>query len=382
MIATARGCIYDTKFAIISGRFNNSAFSSSSGPIVWNGIPPTDLYYSNQWQVLEEDVEDPTPGVEQAAIQYVWGQAYVDEMVLRDRRSGNNPGTNYGTSTSGLDERLYVAQDADWNTTGLITMSGTMPEGFADAPYGNNLLTTTGTTDIYNWVYFHQGGRLDTTSGLYLFRHRDYAPGSWGNNPYVMGRWMEEDPAGYVEGLNLYQAVSDSPVEKIDPSGTDSGGEVLPVSTIVYPIGPPFPVYNPHLPRWWNDPWAPNPYNPNDVQYWNNCYNYACDRPFRPRFWQPGAFHDDFPWDDPTTCAGLRFRVKQDGAKDPDCRGNCPMGYHKIRLWADPGKDFHFYRQDPNGTWSNKPGHTPAAPIQDPSLYHNYQPCGDLCVQN
>jgi RHS repeat-associated protein len=141
-------------------------------------------------------------------------------MVLRDRRSGNNPGTNYGTSTSGLDERLYVAQDADWNTTGLITMSGTMPEGFADAPYGNNLLTTTGTTDIYNWVYFHQGGRLDTTSGLYLFRHRDYAPGSWGNNPYVMGRWMEEDPWDYFDQLNRYQCENDDPLVSVDSMGT------------------------------------------------------------------------------------------------------------------------------------------------------------------
>jgi YD repeat-containing protein len=59
----------------------------------------TDLYYSSDWQVLEEQVD----GV--ATLQYVWSPVYVDAMVLRDQLYSN------GT----LEERLYVQQDANWN---------------------------------------------------------------------------------------------------------------------------------------------------------------------------------------------------------------------------------------------------------------------------
>ena len=48
---------------------------NSSGTLV----ETRDLFYSDQWQVLEEDV-DSAPEV-----QYVWGIRYVDDCVLRDR---------------------------------------------------------------------------------------------------------------------------------------------------------------------------------------------------------------------------------------------------------------------------------------------------------
>src|SRR5438552_2107621 len=67
----------------------------------------------------------------------------------------------------------------------------------------------------------------------------------------------------------------------------------------------------------------------------------------------------------------------------PDKCGNCPAGTHKIRLWVNGnGTDFHFYRQDGNGTWSDKPGQTPAEPVSNPSGYHGYKNCRDLCAAN
>ncbi len=43
-------------------------------------------------------------------------------MILRDRDADNN-----GT----LEERLYVAQDANWNVTALFDSSGAVVERFA-----------------------------------------------------------------------------------------------------------------------------------------------------------------------------------------------------------------------------------------------------------
>ena len=37
----------------------------------------------------------------------------------------------------------------------------------------------------------------------------------------------------------------------------------------------------------------------------------------------------------------------------------CPANYYKGAMVVDPGNTFHFYRQNPDGTWSHKPGVLP-----------------------
>ena len=64
----------------------------------------TDLYYSAEWQVLEERVGGNT------TMQYVWSPVYVDAMILRDRDTDAN---------GSLDERLWVQQDANFNVTAI-----------------------------------------------------------------------------------------------------------------------------------------------------------------------------------------------------------------------------------------------------------------------
>ena len=34
-----------------------------------------------------------------------------------------------------------------------------------------------------------------------------------------LGRWLQQDPTEYVDGMNLYRAFDDSPTERLDPSG-------------------------------------------------------------------------------------------------------------------------------------------------------------------
>ncbi|MFN5496261.1 MAG: RHS repeat-associated core domain-containing protein, partial [bacterium] len=35
----------------------------------------------------------------------------------------------------------------------------------------------------------------------------------------TLGRWLERDPAGYVDGMGLYEYVRGGPIAAVDPSG-------------------------------------------------------------------------------------------------------------------------------------------------------------------
>jgi RHS repeat-associated protein len=66
--------------------------------------------------------------------------------------------------------------------------------------------------------YFFTGRRLDVVhddtgqpAPLYYYRARHYDP--------VHGRFLQRDPAGYVDGINLYEYVSSRPTGFLDPTG-------------------------------------------------------------------------------------------------------------------------------------------------------------------
>ena len=58
-----------------------------------------------------------------------------------------------------------------------------------------------------------QGRRLDGESFLYYFRNRFFS--------CQTGRFLQRDSAGYVDGLSLYTAFSNSPHNATDPKGLD-----------------------------------------------------------------------------------------------------------------------------------------------------------------
>jgi RHS repeat-associated protein len=69
--------------------------------------------------------------------------------------------------------------------------------------------------------YRFTGKEGDEESGLYYHGARYYAP--W------LLRWTNCDPAGIIDGLNLYQYVNGNPLKLVDPNGLD--GEMLPGGT-------------------------------------------------------------------------------------------------------------------------------------------------------
>ncbi len=64
----------------------------------------------------------------------------------------------------------------------------------------------------------YSGKEMDVT-GLYYYGARYYAP--W------LCRWISADPAGTVDGLNLYAFVSNNPLRYVDPSGDAKAESVI-----------------------------------------------------------------------------------------------------------------------------------------------------------
>src|SRR5438105_1762216 len=116
-------------------------------------------------------------------------------------------------------QRLYAQQDGNWNVTALIDTSGNVQERYIYDPYGAVTILdpnwSVRSSSSFAWIYLHQGGRYDSTSGLYNFRNRDYSP--------TLGRWTETDPMGLGAGdANLYRAVGNNPTNGLDPLGLQS----------------------------------------------------------------------------------------------------------------------------------------------------------------
>lgn len=163
------------------------------------GGQTTLLFYSDDWQLLEEKIEF---GATQAT--YVWGEGYPDALIARDH-------VTHG--------RQYAQQDANYNVTSLTNNGGTVQERYVYDPYGT-VTYKTGTWGVrasssYAWVYLHQGGRFDSITGLYHFRYRDYSA--------TLGRWVSTDPLEYADGMNLYLVYGSGPVTYSDPIGLYHG---------------------------------------------------------------------------------------------------------------------------------------------------------------
>jgi RHS repeat-associated protein len=189
-----------------------------------------DLFYSDQWQVLEERVRLISAGVSsQADVQNVWSPVYVDALIERDRDADASATTGVG----GLEERVYALQDANWNTTALVAASvsgvaaGTVLNRFIYSAYGEAEVFDAAWSSVsatsVPWTQLFQGLSMTALTGLAYVRHRDYSP--------RLGRFIQRDPLGFEAGdNNWYRFVGNGPAGKTDPSGLRSWW---------WPFGPP-----------------------------------------------------------------------------------------------------------------------------------------------
>jgi RHS repeat-associated protein len=147
-------------------------------------------------------------GSNNAQSAYVWG-TYIDELLLL--------AVDINTTT-----RIHLPlQDLNYRTTALLDPSGNLDEAYDYDPYGNTLIFNAIGTGGW-WAddatqtkqptcdYLWTGRRYDPETEIYYFRARYYGP--------TLGRFLSEDPLGYVDGMNLYRGYFLP--RYVDPSGT------------------------------------------------------------------------------------------------------------------------------------------------------------------
>ncbi len=158
-------------------------------------------FYSDQWQIVEERVDDETT----AERQFIWGQRYLDDLVLRDRDVDDD---------GSMDERLYVLSDY-FNPTAIADEDGVVLERYGYNAFGLSRVMDADfeprSTSDYDWETRYGAYRWDGETGFYQVRYRYLHP--------TLGRWLSRDPIEEAGGLNLMAYVEDGPINNIDAFG-------------------------------------------------------------------------------------------------------------------------------------------------------------------
>ena len=163
--------------------------------------------------------------------QYLWANlagGYVDELVQVAINDDPTDGTEQD-----CEQFYYALQNANFNVLGLIAETGEVVERYEYTPYGQRTVyTTAGSADpaahtptlMSQRVELagvaqpyalnalgHQGLMHDEATGLIYNRARMLHP--------RLGRFVQRDPLGYVDGMGLYGYERSNPLYWSDPDG-------------------------------------------------------------------------------------------------------------------------------------------------------------------
>jgi len=337
------------------------------------------IFLYDGWRCIEERQDD--NGWE-ARRQYVFGGQYLDEVLIFDTDTDDDGDCTEGEG-AGSTRHLYCSNN-NFNVMALTDANGAVVERVKYDPYGQPTCTRTSDSDVTTASHFanpwlFQGQRYCSETGVYYFKNRDMRPD--------LGRFLQRDPLGYVDGLNLYGQEGGSP-HRLD----------------TYGLSPDMPAHSTEVKdkyTWVEDDsdsrqghWEPeNGYNKDPRRdelrdpYWSsgessrgNCLRFATCSPVPAD--SERAKHQAMPGSAPRpdawTGENVMARMVASGAVTKNADGSCPECTYKIAVFVSPEgpgnvNDYHFLRQD-GDSWEGKGGYEAVTnrdasgkPITDPA---------------
>jgi len=193
---------YDYKNKIITATDGSKTISFEYDPFgrrisKSTGSNTTHYYYSGN-QVIEE-----RDGSDKLLKQYIYGNL-IDEVLRMDKYNNNQ-----------IENSFYYHTDSIGNVTAITDKDGKIVERYKYNIYGSPTITdNTGNILSESAIgndYLFQSRRYDPELHLYYYRARTYDP--------QIGRFLQTDPLGYRDSMNLYQAMNMNPWGFVDPWG-------------------------------------------------------------------------------------------------------------------------------------------------------------------
>lgn len=255
--------------------------------------------------------------------------AYDGDNLIEETNSTGGVVARY-SQTQNIDEPLamlrsaatsYFHADGLGSVTSLSNAAGSIANTYTYDSFGK---LTASTGSLVN-PFQYTARESDTETGLYYYRARYYDPAA--------GRFLNEDPAIFDGGINLYGYVLNNPSNFVDPRGlaprcvpTTSGivcdGDRSPIDIQISILQALFPGSSPQgaslvvpMPCDQAKQVLENTIHFHTGHFWDGYVNgWLTLNPFL--FWDPIAHHGGWEW---RNTFGFHFRMKYNGKCDKTC---------------------------------------------------------------